>query len=679
MENNQSFLFILDHSVDIKLLNNIKGISPVDNVTFFPLTGDVSFVDAVKHVLMKQGVASFSQYNTALLFDNEVKELREKVKKWSAQTGNYMALGKTVKEWFLLPYCNVSTWWYSLLSGKNTLKTDAFFRIAQVRAAKMALSEKSFDGILVFVADKSLRRSVKNLAAKFNIPIIILKTAHQTGIQFKIRSFLNKTSFYRSVCLGFFYLARFAWRGFLARHYLGNRKLRVPDRDSLLFVTYFPSVEKDALQKKLFKNKYAPVLQDKLKEMSIPVVWLLMYVPINGYDFGKAVRLAKHFADNGEKLFLAEEYFTLKTIILTFFLWVRQLIIGIFVYCSIKKKNLFSDSLENEYEPIIKSMWGQSFYGPFGMEGIIYSFIFQKVFREITNIFNCLYYCEMQAWEKALNAGKKGNNPSVTTIGYQHSSVSRNFYYYFFDSLETARTGKDTDLPLPDILACNGEITGSMFEKSGYKMVTRVEAVRYLYLNQILSGHIQLNKKKPVLLVAGSINKMETLNLVMFVKSAFPAAQEFEIWFKGHPGMLMETIFLELNIKSGREGYKIIHDDIAECLGHARVAIVPSSTVAIEAIAFGCEVIIPVFPDMMTMNPLSDFEGYCHKVASPEEMSNTVRKILSGYAMKHIDEYREFVKSYWDLDPSLKRWTKLLTSQIDLRCNNRQFHHGRDG
>ena len=45
--------------------------------------------------------------------------------------------------------------------------------------------------------------------------------------------------------------------------------------------------------------------------------------------------------------------------------------------------------------------------------------------------------------------------------------------------------------------------------------------------------------------------------------------------------------------------------------------LVPTSTVAIEALGAGCDVIIPVFPDAMLMNPLADFDSYHHTVANP--------------------------------------------------------------
>jgi len=77
--------------------------------------------------------------------------------------------------------------------------------------------------------------------------------------------------------------------------------------------------------------------------------------------------------------------------------------------------------------------------------------------------------------------------------------------------------------------------------------------------------------------------------------------------------------------------------------------------------AYGCEVVVPFFPDAVCISPVVGFEDYYHKVTTPEELCNTVSKIFSRHVLKSTDEYRKFVKSYWDLDPSLNKWAELLT------------------
>ena len=88
--------------------------------------------------------------------------------------------------------------------------------------------------------------------------------------------------------------------------------------------------------------------------------------------------------------------------------------------------------------------------------------------------------------------------------------------------------------------------------------------------------------------------------------------------------------------------------------------LLPTSIAAVETLSFSYEVIIPMFPNAMLMNPLTDCENYYHKVTCAEDLRETMEKIADGHSLCNIDEYRQFVKRYWNIDSTLPRWTKLL-------------------
>jgi surface carbohydrate biosynthesis protein (TIGR04326 family) len=270
----------------------------------------------------------------------------------------------------------------------------------------------------------------------------------------------------------------------------------------------------------------------------------------------------------------------------------------------------------------------------------------------------------MHAWEKALNAAKNGINPPIRTIAYQHSSLSKNDLGYFYDRSETNRTGKTSDLPLPDILACNGKYLYDLLSESGYPNLIETEAVRYLYLDKVLSMKPVSRKGRPVLLVAGPYNRNEARALVALVSTAFPMVDQFDIWFKGHPSLPLEGIFEELGFNYLKAGFMIKHDNISEYLNDAWVVIVPTSTVAMEALAAGCEVIVPVFPDVMIMNPLADFDDHYHGVTTPQELRLAMERIIGGSFEDNIEGRRSFIRNYWNLDPSLPRWSRILEGMM---------------
>jgi surface carbohydrate biosynthesis protein (TIGR04326 family) len=419
-------------------------------------------------------------------------------------------------------------------------------------------------------------------------------------------------------------------------------------------------MDEEAAGRGVFRNKYAAFLQDKLKAANIPVTWLLMSVTLDGYDFGAAVKLADTFSKNGEKLFFLDEFLTPRVAIKGFFLWLRQIAVGFFLFQRLKKDGLTAAPVGRRCGGVVKSLWNTSFFGPVAVNGILYALIFREVFKRFRGVEDCLYLCEMHAWEMALNAAKKELSPRTRTIGHQHSSVSRNDLGYFHDRSETVRTGEPSELPLPDVMACNGGHLYALLSESGYPGLIETEAVRYMYMDKVLSLPRAPHKGRPLLLVAGPYNREEARSLVCLVAAAFPSGGGFDIWFKGHPAMPLENIFLELGLDSAVTGFVIKHGNIAEYLNKAWAVLVPTSTVAIEALGAGCDVIIPVFPDAMLMNPLADFDDHSHTVTNPQELRAVMDKIAGGSSLRDIDYCRRFVRKYWNLDPALPLWSKLL-------------------
>jgi surface carbohydrate biosynthesis protein (TIGR04326 family) len=656
-------LFVFDSHLEIDSFSRFCEKHKIERIDIFPLTSDLRVHNKVKIALKSQGHNSICWLNTSDMIDEKVQYLREGICKWSADIGESRVKDKKLKQWFLLPGQDVSTWWFSLLSEKNTLKTNAFFQIAQIHAIQTILDTRKYDLCVIALIDKNLIKALNNVVVKLNIQSKILSVVYSQNLKHKGKRIFGSLGLFGDFSLGCFVLVTTFLRRCRIRRHLGSHSKRLPKSKSLLFVSYFPAVDKDAAQKGTFRNKYCLSLQDKLREMGIPIVWLFMYVPLNGYNFNDAVHLAATFAKSEANIFFLEEYLTFKYVIGSLFLWLRQSILSVYLYGAAKRSCLLSAPVGEVCEPIIRSLWRKSFCGSIGMQEILYYFIFKQVFKQISHVNDCLYCCEMHAWEKALNAAKKRESQNIRTIGFLHASVSRNNFHFFYDQSETIGEGRITDLPLPDVVVCSSQFMYSLLAESGYPKLEKAEAVRHMYLDKILSSPEKHKKNNPVLLVAGSIVKTESINLITLVNAVFPKAETFDIWFKGHPAMPFEKLFDDVGIDASECGYLINHDNISECLDSAWAVLVPSSTVSIEALAFGCEVIVPVFPDSMHMNPLADFKGFYHEVTFPEELKETMCKIANGYTLHSINEYKEFVRKYWYIDMSLSKWLELLVKK----------------
>lgn len=641
---------------DIRRILRDQGAKAVDT---FSLTDSVSI--ALKSDEKPDSKFTVNHLDSISLIGEELDIMRSGIGKWSSGIGESMIGGRKIKDWFILPGANLSTWWLSLLSERNTLKTDAFLRIAQLNAIRNLLKRNQYISCIISISEEGLREAAESLARGSCGLTQKLALRRKGSIKSQVKDILQGLGAFGNGILGIAFAFQFFGRGILARRYLGSYRKRLPSGRSLLLVTYSAVIEECEKRNDALFHRYDTVLQQKIGELNIPITWLLMYVPLRDRNFYDFIMRAKSFKRKEGRFFIPEEFFTFKIFLKSLFLLVRQILLSEYIFKRIDKTVLYGEPPQEGPGIYVKSLWRQSFSGTTGISGIIHYFIFREVFAKVPLLSDCLYYWEMQAWEKALNAAKDYANPSVRTIGFQHSTLPKNLFNLFCDKSEITFLGKASDLPVPDVMVCNGEIPFSILSESGYSGLTKAEATRYMYLNEILSSPPRTKQGRPVLLVVGSSDRVESTALTALVNSSFPRADAFDIWFKGHICLPLENIFRALKIDPSEAGYVMRSDSISECLRHARAVLVPSSSVAIEALAFGCEVIIPFFPNAIPINPLIDYPGFYHKVKSVKELACVVSRIIKGHSLHNIDEYRSFVKSYWCLDSKLPHWRGILT------------------
>ena len=660
-----NLLFVFNDDFKIEEFTDLCEKFKIKEVSLFPLTSAIEINRKIIACCNNIQNLKVIVLNSARIIDEQVTIIRNEICRWSAHLGENKIGAKTVKEWLLLPGLNVSSWWFSLLSEKNNYKTDAFFQIAQVNAVRHIIRNRKYDICVGAISDIAVCESFFNLFEKEGLDEIYF-IGSQHGKKLTDRKFSEGSTlsvYLKEIKAGIYALRRTLQRSLVAKKQLGKmrRRLKNIEDESLLFVSYFPALDKEAAKEGVFVNQYTGPLQEKLGREKNPIIWLLMFVYLGNYQFKDAIKFVKSFVKQGERVFLLEEFFKYTDTIRALFLWIRQICISLFLFRYIEKTRFDHPSFELLlHKPIVKRLWLSSFFGTVGMEGIIFSLIFRNTFKRINKIKSCLYYCEMHAWEKALNAAKNNVNKMINTIGFQHVSIAKNYFHYFYDTSETVMTGQKTEMPLPDVLACNGEIMYSLLSKSNYPCITKVEAIRQLYLADIISKPYKTREGQPILLVAGSILEHETQAIVELVHYSLGDNNGLRIDFKGHPAMPMEKIFNNIRIDPKSNDYNIRNDNISKCLEDAWIVLVPSTTVSIEALAYGCEVIIPVFPNSMLMNPLADFNDFYHRVISIEDLADVVGKIVGGFSKQPIDKYRTFVKEYFNLDPNLPGWENLL-------------------
>jgi surface carbohydrate biosynthesis protein (TIGR04326 family) len=208
-------------------------------------------------------------------------------------------------------------------------------------------------------------------------------------------------------------------------------------------------------------------------------------------------------------------------------------------------------------------------------------------------------------------------------------------------------------LPLPDIVATNGPAGR---EKLGWHpRIEEVEALRYAYLVSRQKGRSSTRARR--VLVAGSIKARETRQLLNMVADAAPAIGAVEIWFKDHPTGSMGAEATDL-FKRTSARWTLREDPISQLLEQAGVVVVPSSAVSVEAVAAGCWVVQPVWPDAISASPLDGFDDVCIRVSNPEQLAATLCQLIQSEPPVH--NRVTFATNYWTVDAALPRWRGVL-------------------
>lgn len=651
-------LIVFDNKFDAAKLIARDKDSPI-TLHLFTFTSNFILIEEVKHTITQYPQLTIVDVNTAQLINNEVEAMQKNVHTWSHLLSQTEIDGRTLKEWFLYPDQNATSWWLGLIAEKNTVQDNVFLSIAQLNALEKYIAQHpELTECYLAIKDKKKRQILRTMIKKLNMVLTMLPTESslKLSLKNKIIAQINQNAW----CSALLNLCLWIKDSTRARLQLKKFAARLEDarKRQLLFITYFPNIDEEKAAQGIFVNKYVERLQTELAQAQVSITWLAMPVFYNGHRFSASIKFAKQFIDHGESFFLLQEFFTLRIALKSFYWWLKQSIKSVRLRRKIPVQKLTGLLASEHAIPYLDYIWRHSFIGTSSMRGIIFYLAYSHFFRKL-KLETCLYFCEMQAWEKALNLAKKKYSPETKTYAFQHTVIMRNFFNYFYSPADHLPQHKNTDFPLPDTLIANGSNPRALFEQYQYPNLKEAEAIRQLYFNQTLQHHeAQLgaaaSRAKPVLLVVGSYDRQETRALFTLLYGAFPYATDFEIWIKASPVNPAEPLFRELNINITDTCYHICNDNVATLLPNATVVFVANTTVAIEAAAFNCEVIIPLLADTMMMNPIIETTAQYHMISNPVEFKSLVLDKIRQRRRNTINH--SLIAECWHIDPTLSLW-----------------------
>ncbi|GEM_PF-2098216 len=635
----------------------VAGAVGATHVDLFPLTFRWDRLRAIERQLEAR-VETLRRLDVPRLVDAEVTGLRQRLPAWARDVAERVVDGRPVASWLRRKPGVESSFWSGSIAEKNPLKTPELFLVAQVRAVDKQLTDGGYQACRLLLGGGLLRRTLVDVARAHDVSVAASSTT--SSWRARLRSWLEGDGAVATPMAAWLVWSRFLAWGLMARGLtFGAAGLEPP---ATLFVSYFPHVDRRAAASGRFVNRYVGPLQDRLTEAG-PVWWLGLFVFIDGRGFREAASLARRFVAGGERLALLEAYGTPLAMVRVWLEWwrlsrrARRLRLAMEV-------PLARGLLPPSSEVLARRLWRRSYEGIDLMRGLYYAAVCEQAISDARTASRCLYLCEMQTWEHALVAAAR--RAGVPTLGYQHTSVSRNYYFYSQAPGQLDGAPTPDGLAVPDQLVANGERPRALLAESGYPGLVMAESVRYLGLRAALAADRPTGDGRPVVLVAGSIIERETAALLSLVGTTWPADgsplpdADVTLWLKGHPSQPIVPVAERVGLSLDDPRLVIKEGDIAALLPEVDLVVVPTSAVAIEALAYGCEVVVPVFGTFPAMTPLAGFDDVYRRVHSPEELRALVSTFCAEGPRVDRETKRAFVESYWCLDPSLPRWSRLL-------------------
>jgi len=227
---------------------------------------------------------------------------------------------------------------------------------------------------------------------------------------------------------------------------------------------------------------------------------------------------------------------------------------------------------------IFKEDFYDSLFGGKCIEGLFYERAFERVAEKHTTVNKIIYVYEGFAWEKALCKVFDG----ATKVGVMCSVPSPNHMQYFYLP--------DEYMPKPDYLGVPGQVAYELMEKAYPDKVFILGTVRHRHL---LKWEKMERKKSDCTLVILTPNERQNSFLINWVFNNLQSDMiKRNVALRAHPDLP----------KAG--GWKTIQGSLAYCLQRVKRIVVYDSTVAVEALAFGLDVVVPEMPHFVRLCPL---------------------------------------------------------------------------
>ena len=317
----------------------------------------------------------------------------------------------------------------------------------------------------------------------------------------------------------------------------------------ITFFSYLFNLNSNALAHGKYETNYWATLQTVLSDAGKNTNWLHWYSKHEALPTARsAAELLKAFnkkSNGGDQCHVTPHTFLSATIIVrTLYDWIRLLVGGIGTTHKLTRVRAVGLPLW----PLFEKDWRKSLYGIEGLSTILNFNLVESAIQSLPKQEDGFYLHENQPWEFGLiHAWQISTQGRL--IGVPHSTVRFWDLRYFFDAKSYVRTGHN-DLPLPTLVAMNGNNMASAYEAGGYPKgaLIKLEALRYIYLTVMpkrvttIQDTSAKSKRSMRLLVVCDILSLNTQRQLTLLSAALPLIPDVRIIVKPHPANLVDPL-----------------------------------------------------------------------------------------------------------------------------------------
>ncbi|MFH1310129.1 MAG: hypothetical protein ABIH85_05590, partial [Candidatus Omnitrophota bacterium] len=136
-----------------------------------------------------------------------------------------------------------------------------------------------------------------------------------------------------------------------------------------------------------------------------------------------------------------------------------------------------------------------------------------------------------------------------------------------------------------------------------------------------------------------SISPEESSSILSMSYEAFKDMKDVEVWIKPHPFLDLDKVFNLAGMQKEDSDFKIKEGALELFLPSALVAVTGESSAAVEALAFGCRVLIVNVPEWINLSPLRFLDTkMVPTVNSPEKLRSIVAGVVAKESYGNMDK-----------------------------------------